>query len=294
MMLTPQTLALISFIAFLCGAVSLITMKLAFDIADYADENGFFWWPVPLLGLAALSIWCAVHGVTLLASAYRSSENIGASLDFLQSTRSTHFYHDVTIEAICPSSPAIDASVAINDTIQKAAYIWSITTPQSDAAGWSIEGATIAVDFSNSGICRLQHPVVIKDPVWIMNGIFQQYNQANMHVGPQLADNSIDGLFSGSFGNAPQSEQKNSSYSQFWSVRGDKLLPSERDLGFGAIRQSNCGGPHAKSGESQNQGEQRYRVAGRLLPKGFAFACIVAGLFGALVTRLFLSRGGDI
>lgn len=50
-------------------AVSLVSMKLAFDGADYADERGFFWWPVPLIGLSAFSIWMAIHGLSLLERA---------------------------------------------------------------------------------------------------------------------------------------------------------------------------------------------------------------------------------
>lgn len=57
--------------------ISFVTMALAFESAEYADDKGFLWWPIPLIGLAVISIWFAVHGIVLLTTTDRHSEDVG-------------------------------------------------------------------------------------------------------------------------------------------------------------------------------------------------------------------------
>jgi hypothetical protein len=57
--------------------LSLALMVVAFKSAEYLDDCGLWWgWWIPLLGFAGLSVWSVAHGIDLLSSADRHSEDV--------------------------------------------------------------------------------------------------------------------------------------------------------------------------------------------------------------------------
>lgn len=86
----------------------------------------------------------------------------------------------------------------------------------------------------------------------------------------------------------------NIGYSNPRPIAGDEYVMGELNLTLASAIQSDSGRPQSDSRESENKGEQGYRISSRSLPNGFAFIVLVAGFLGFIVTMFFLNFGRSI
>ena len=75
------------------------------------------------------------------------------------------------------------------------------------------------------------------------------------------------------------------------SMSGIKLIASKLELDLAGVIEPDSSYPQTNSRKRQDESEHGDRIARRLLPKGFAFLCLAAGLLGGFVTSILLLLG---
>jgi hypothetical protein len=127
------------------------------------------------------------------------------------------------------------------------------------------------------------HKIASTYPAIASSGIYNIEPKHKWLIGPQIRLESISVC-----GCEPNMFQ-----THFGAVRRIKFVSSQSYLSAVGAVEADSSDPHSDICKNQPQSECGNRITGRQLPKGFAFACVVAGLCGGLVTGFFLLRSGD-